>query len=128
MEEEHVNVIQNSGLRSGGEERRDQKSLLSLSFIPPELEGKRGVCEKCAIASVVFGGMSLVTWVIMILGLLMSVVGIVLGIFGLKSQHPKHARIGLILSVIGLLAVILYAVSAARGMIHYSYFTTQMMQ
>ena len=127
MNEEQINSVPKVLPDSLEQKTQDTESVLGLSFIPPELEGKRGACEKCAIASVVFGGISLVSWVIMLFGIVISLTGVVLGIIGLKSPQKRHAKIGLILSVIGFIAVFIYAFAAASGMIHYSYFTTQLL-
>lgn len=103
--------------------------LPKLSFIPDELakkyEGPLGLHEKCAYAGLVVGGISLISWVIIILGCLASVLGIALSVYGIKSRRSKHARIGLTLSVIGLIASIGYVVAAYNGMINYNYFTTE---
>lgn len=126
MEGEHIDMTQGKGGRAD-EQVQDRKSLLELSFIPPALLGRRTIFEKCAIASVVFGGLSLVSWVIIVIGLTTSVIGIVLSTFGFRSQHPQHARLGLILSLVGMSLSILYAYAAAQGMIHYTYFTTEIL-
>lgn len=85
--------------------------------------------SRCAIVSVVLGSISLVSWVVMIFGLFTSVLGIIFGIMGLKSTtRAKYARLGLILSIIGFLAALLYAYTASRGMINYSYFTTELLK
>ena len=126
MNEEQIDSVQKVLPVSPEQKTQDTESVLNLSFIPPELEGKRGIREKCAIASVVFGGISLISWVVMLLGIIISLTGVVLGIIGLKSSQKRKAKIGLVLSVIGFIAVFLYAFAAASGMIHYSYFTTQL--
>ena len=126
MEGEHIDMTQ--GVEGRADEQvQERKSLLDLSFIPPILKERRTIFEKCAIASVVFGGLSLVSWVIIVIGLSTSVVGIVLSTFGFRSQHPHHARLGLILSIAGMALSLLYAYAAARGMIHYTYFTTEIL-
>lgn len=126
MDGEHIDMTQGDAGRADLPVQ-ERKSLLNLSFIPPILQGQRTVFEKCAIASVVFGGISLFSWVIIVIGLTTSVVGIVLSTFGFRSQHPQHARLGLILSLVGMTLSILYAYAAARGMIPYTYFTTDIL-
>lgn len=126
MEGEHIDRTEGKEGRAE-EQVQDRKSMLHFSFIPPELLGQRTVFEKCAIASVVFGGFSLISWVIIVFGLTASVVGIILSTFGFRSQHPQHARLGLILSLIGMALSLLYAIAASRGMIHYTYFTTEIL-
>lgn len=125
MEEAQIDSTKR-GAGTAEERARAQESLLKLSFIPEQLEEGRGLRERCAIASVVFGGISLVSWVVMIFGVLSSVIGIILGILGVKSKHPEHARVGLTLSIIGLVVVSIYTYAAARGLIYFSYFTTQL--
>lgn len=126
MEGEHIDMTQGVAGRAD-EQVQERKSLLNLSFIPPILQERRTIFEKCAIASVVFGGISLFSWVVIIIGLTTSVVGIVLSTFGSRSQHPQHARLGLVLSLVGMFLSIFYAYAAARGMIHYTYFTTEIL-
>lgn len=126
MEGGQIDTTPKGDTRTGAERAHAEESLLQLSFIPEQLQEGRGARERCAIVSVVFGGISLVAWVIMIFGVVSSILGIVLGSLGLKSKHPEHARVGLTLSIIGFAAVCLYTFAAARGWIHFSYFTTEL--
>lgn len=126
MEGAQIDTTPKGDTRTAEERAQAEESMLKLSFIPEQLQEGRGTRELSAIVSVVFGGISLVSWVIMIFGLASSVLGIAFGFIGLKSQHPAHARVGLTLSIIGFFAVFLYAFAAAYGMISNSYFTTQL--
>ena len=126
MEEAQIDTTIKGDIRGAEERARAQESLLQLSFIPEQLRGGRSVRERCAVISVVLGGISLVSWVVMIFGAVSSVLGIIFGFVGLKSKHPKHARVGLTLSIAGFFAVLFYAFAAARGLIHLSYFTTEL--
>jgi hypothetical protein len=57
-----------------------------------------------AIASLVIGILNLCAWFLPICGAPMGIVGIVLGIFGMKSPSQKTlAIVGIVLSSIGLL-------------------------
>lgn len=101
-------------------------TLPKLSFIPNELvrqyEGPLGVREKCAYAGVVVGCIAVASWVIILLGLIVSIVGISLSLAGLKSKRSKQARVGVVLSAIGLIGALLYAVAAYQGIINYVVF------
>jgi hypothetical protein len=101
-------------------------SMLNFSFIPSELAGDGGIRGKMAIASVICGSLSLVTWVVIFLGIVVSSVGIAFSVFGMRSIQARRARVGLTLSTIGLFMALLYAVAAARGIISSNYFTTKL--
>lgn len=60
-----------------------------------------------AIASLVLGIIGMVAWVIPLFGIPTTVVGLVLGIKGLKSQNKGMAVAGVTLSIIGLVASII---------------------
>lgn len=100
-----------------------------FSFIPDSLakkyEGPLGPKENYAYASLVVGIIAAVSWVIIILGFIVSIMGITLSVAGLKSNRSKYARIGLILSIVGLVGSLGYAFAAYQGKINYDYFTTE---
>jgi len=69
--------------------------------------------KKLAIASLVLGLLGLAAWCLPICGGPLAIIGIVLGVMGLKSQGRVMAIIGLVLNGLALLATI---VNAAWGM------------
>lgn len=71
------------------------------------MERKTGVGE--AIASLALGIIGMMAWFIPLFGLPITVVGLVLGIKGLKSENKGIAVAGLTLSIIGLVATIINA-------------------
>ena len=132
MEGELFNAIQKQENIASADAPREVKPSPEFSFVPPELLKKetaktQGFCvrEKCAVVGAVFGGIALVSWVVILLGILAAIAGIALSIVGLKSSSPKYARIGLGLSIVGLIAALLYAFAAYQGMINYNYFTSE---
>lgn len=133
MEGELFNTIQKQENGATAEPSREVKPSPEFSFVPPELLKKEGIrtqgqgfCvrEKCAVVGAVFGGLALVSWVVILFGILVATAGIALSIVGLKSKSSKYARIGLGLSIVGLVAALLYAFAAYQGMINYNYFTS----
>ena len=132
MEGELFNAIQKQESGAPAEVHHEVKPSPEFSFVPPELLKKemiktQGFCvrEKCAVVGAVFGGIALVSWVVILFGILAAIAGIALSIVGLKSKSSKYARIGLGLSIVGLIAALLYAFAAYQGMINYNYFTSE---
>jgi hypothetical protein len=73
-----------------------------------DLEGtKKHQGSGKAIASLVLGIVGIIAWIIPILGLPITIVGLVLGCKGRKSIRKKVAASGIILSIIGLVLSIL---------------------
>lgn len=139
MDGELFNMIQKQERGVSVDGPREVKHLPEFSFIPPELlkkdmptvvsarageVGVQGFREKCAVVGVVLGGLSLVSWVVILFGILASIAGIALSLVGLKSSSSKCARTGLGLSLVGLIAALLYAFVASKGIINYNYFTS----
>ncbi|MBD3280063.1 DUF4190 domain-containing protein [Candidatus Dojkabacteria bacterium] len=63
--------------------------------------------DTMAIAALILGVLNLCSWCLPICGCPMSIIGIVLGVMGMKSEKNKTlAIIGLVLSVFGLVASI----------------------
>lgn len=126
MEEETFNTIQ----KQEQEESPSVASFPGISFTPPQ-EGGLGhfpsfdVREKCAFVGVVLGCISIISWTVIILGVAVSLIGIIFSILGIKSPRPKIARIGLVLSIAGGVATILYIVLISAGVINYNYFTNE---
>lgn len=60
-----------------------------------------------ALGSLIIGILNLCSWCLPLCGCPLSIIGIVLGVMGMKSEEKKTmATIGLILSVIGLIATL----------------------
>ncbi|MBI3634487.1 MAG: hypothetical protein HY228_02605 [Candidatus Yonathbacteria bacterium] len=126
MEEEAFKTIQK-------QEKGDGLSTVSfpgISFAPPDAGESMtfssfDVREKCAFVGVVLGCISIISWTIIVLGIVVSLIGIIFSIFGIKSPRSKIARTGLILSLAGGAATILYIVLISAGIINYNYFTNE---
>jgi len=127
MEGETINQIQNTIEQTSVE----PKPIPKLSFIPSDLlkkiEGTNGygLHERCALFGLVLGVVAVVSWIVILFGVVYSILGIILSIIGLKSARQKWAKIGLILSIIGLVLSMLYVLAAYNGMINYNYFTSE---
>lgn len=65
-----------------------------------------------ALASMVLGIIGLVAWFLPMFGLPISINGLILGVFALKSKNSGKATAGIVLSVIGL---VLATANAAIG-------------
>lgn len=65
-----------------------------------------------AIASLILGVFGMVAWFIPLFGVPVTVVGLVMGINGMKSRQRGMAIAGLVLSIIGL---VLSLINAAIG-------------
>ncbi len=63
-----------------------------------------------ANGTLILGIISLIAWVIPLFGYPVSIVGIVMGVKALKSEKSTFAKVGLILSCIGLLACLVNSV------------------
>jgi hypothetical protein len=64
-----------------------------------------------AIASLVLGILNLCSWFLPICGGPLAIVGIILGILGIKSSQKTLAIVGIVLSGLGLLATIVNAIA-----------------
>lgn len=126
MEEETFTAIQ----KQGQEGAPSAVSFPEISFTPPK-EGESGsfpsfnTREKCAFAGIVFGCISVISWTVIVLGVAVSLIGIILSVVGIKSPRSKLARTGLILSIAGGIATIVYVVLISAGIINYNYFTNE---
>ncbi|MBI5400631.1 MAG: hypothetical protein HZB12_00730 [Candidatus Yonathbacteria bacterium] len=129
MEGDSFNTIQRGYVRPSIATTPLVASSPKLSFITDDLvkkyEEPLGVREKCANAGLVFGSLALVSWIVILFGIFYSLAGITLSVVGLKSNRFKYARMGLVFSVIGLIASFWYAFAAYRGIINYNYFTSE---
>lgn len=129
MEGDNFSTIQKENMSTSVTTAPELLSFPKISFIPDDLgkleDGPFGVREKCAYAGLVVAGISVLSWVVIILGILFSVIGAALSIVGLKSRRSKHARVGLVMAVIGLIASIGYAFAVYQGRVNYNYFTSE---
>ena len=66
-----------------------------------------------AIAGLVLGITSLLAWLLPLLGYPVSIVGIIMGALGKKSEKKNIAIVGLVLSIIGLVLNSAYGVYLA---------------
>ena len=55
-----------------------------------------------ATTSLVLGIISMVTWLLPLVGYPVSIIGLVMGFYGIKSEKKSKGTAGLILSIIGL--------------------------
>jgi hypothetical protein len=76
---------------------------------PASLDPQLRTARFFAIASPALGLISLCAAVIPICGGIASVIGIILGLSSLKTEHSRSAVAGVALSVLGLLIAITYA-------------------
>ena len=63
-----------------------------------------------AVLAALFGFVSLCAGLIPACGFVVSIVGVLLGIFGMKSENRKLAILGIILSGAGLIITIVYSI------------------
>lgn len=127
MDGEAFSQIQNTGELSVVE----TKPIPKISFVPSELlkkiegDSEHGIYERCALFGLILGAIAVVSWIVILFGVVYSIVGIVLSVIGLKSNRKKWAQIGLTLSIIGLLLSVWYIFAVYNGMINYNYFTSE---
>ena len=76
---------------------------------PNSLDPELRTAKFLAIASPALGVMSLCLALVPVCGGIVSVLGIVLGLFSLKSDNSRSALAGVIFSVFGLVVTIVYA-------------------
>lgn len=76
---------------------------------PNSLDPELRTAKFLAIASPALGVMSLCLALVPVCGGMVSVLGIVLGLFSLKSDNSRSALAGVIISVFGLVVTIVYA-------------------
>lgn len=80
-----------------------------VSVLPSVPTDHSGVSNGKGTTSVVLGGLSLLGWLIPLIGLPLSIAGLVYGIKSLKTTHHRRAVVGIVLSAIGLLLSIVNA-------------------
>ena len=127
MENEPFNQIQKPEEQTSTEIKTQPK----LSFVPSDLlkriegNGEHGLHERCALFGLILGGIAVVSWIVILFGVVYSILGIILSVIGLKSARQKWAKIGLGLSILGLILSVWYVLAVYNGMINYNYFTSE---
>jgi hypothetical protein len=76
---------------------------------PTSLDPELRTAKFFAIASPALGLFSLCTAIIPVCGGVMSLLGIILGLASLKTEHSRSAVAGVAISVLGMLIAITYA-------------------
>lgn len=127
MEGDNLNQTQGTSEQPAVE----TKPLPKLSFVPSDLlkkiegNGEHGLHERCALFGLILGAIAVVSWIVILFGVVYSILGIILSIIGLKSARQKWAKIGLGLSILGLILSVWYVLAVYNGMINYNYFTSE---
>ncbi len=128
MEREFFNDTQK--LEKGSISADLERKFSEISFTPSS-HGKditpsaNGLLEKYAVIGLVAGVIAIFSWIVIMIGVLAAIIGIIFSVLGLKSANPKYARIGLGLSVVGLISSVLYFLAVYNSMINYDYFTNE---
>lgn len=130
MENQNEQLLENQNTQVQETPQLIDGKLPEISFIPAnffkkESEGGAGKREKCALAGIALGAFALVSWIVILFGVLFSIAGIIFSILGLKSSHKKYAQAGLALSIAGLIASVWYVFAAYHGSVNYNYFTSE---
>jgi hypothetical protein len=76
---------------------------------PNSLDPELRTARFLSIASPALGLMSLCLAIIPVCGGIASVLGVVLGLYSLRTEHSKTALAGVIISGLGILVTIVYA-------------------
>lgn len=131
MEGELYNTIQKQEIQGISPASLPPK-FPDISFGPPteNTSLKEGMSprrrEVCAKVGLVIGGISIISWFIIALGIIFAIFGTLFSYLGLKSTHAKYARIGLYLSIVGGLLSLLYICVVYAGFMNYNYFTNEL--
>ena len=76
---------------------------------PASLDPELRTAKFLSLASAALGVMSLCLAIVPICGGVTSVLGIVLGLFSLKTENSKTALAGIVISILGVLITIVYS-------------------
>ena len=76
---------------------------------PNSLDPELRTAKFLALASASLGVMSLCLAIIPVCGGVASILGIVLGLYSLKTEHTQTALAGVIISGLGILVTVVYA-------------------
>jgi hypothetical protein len=77
---------------------------------PASLDPEERLNKFYAIASAALGVLSLCIGLIPIAGTAFGILGIILGVFGRRSEYKKMATVGIGLCVIGILTAVIYSI------------------
>ena len=80
---------------------------------PNSLDPELRTAKFFALASAALGLMSLCLAILPVCGLLASVLGVVLGLYSLKTEHNGTAVAGVVISGLGILISVVYALFVA---------------
>lgn len=131
MEGELYNTIQKQELQ-GIPPTAPPPKFPDISFGPPvENTSSRGGIsphrrEVCAKAGIVIGGIAIISWFIIALGIIFAIFGTLFSYLGLTSSRAKYARIGLYLSIAGGVLSLLYVFVVYAGFMNYNFFTNEL--
>ena len=84
-----------------------------MDIDPNSLDPELRTAKFLALASASLGVMSLCLAIVPVCGGAARVLGIVLGFYGLKTEHTQTALAGVIISGLGILVTIVYALFLA---------------
>jgi hypothetical protein len=76
---------------------------------PNSLDPELRTAKFLALASASLGVMSLCLAIVPVCGGVVSVLGVVLGLYSLKTEHTQTALAGVIISGLGILVTVVYA-------------------
>lgn len=80
-----------------------------------------------ATTGLIFGGVAVISWFVIVIGILATLVGASLSFLGRTStSKARWAKTGLILSIVGGLFTLLYMAAIYAGLINYNYFTNEL--
>lgn len=133
MEEGLFNVIQKqAGAGASAPFSPSSNQFSNISFSPqvaPAASTKISprMRDIFATTGLIFGGVAVVSWFVIVVGILATLVGTSLSFLGRTSMSKaRRAKIGLILSIIGGLLTLLYMAAIYAGLINYNYFTNEL--
>lgn len=130
MEEDFSHTIPKYGGMTSGDTPPSSPRFPDISFAPQDAtvqrKGGASVRERCATAGVVLGGVAIVFWFVIVVGIIASLAGIFCSLAGRNSSRAKYARIGLILSIVGGVVAFIYMLVIYMGLINYNYFTNEL--
>ena len=69
-----------------------------------------GKTSGASTAALIFGVLGIIAWILPLVGYPITIGGLVLGIVGYNSDHSSRAMIGIVLSVVFLIATIASAI------------------
>ena len=98
------------------EERTTTVPNESIIYKNDTMKNVRESNSSYAIAALVLGIMSMITWILPIIGAPIGIVGLIFGIKGRKNFKKSIATAGMILSIVGLIATVINgSIGAYKG-------------